>query len=51
MTWVGFEPMIPAFERAKTIHALERAATLIGFVHTYFKEFLKEYKSTKNIKY
>jgi hypothetical protein len=26
----GFEPMSPAFEEAKTVHALDRAATLIG---------------------
>jgi hypothetical protein len=30
MSRVGFEPMIPAFERAKTVHALDRAATVIG---------------------
>jgi hypothetical protein len=28
---VEFEPTIPAFERAKTVHALDRAATAIGF--------------------
>jgi hypothetical protein len=34
MSWVGFEPTIPAFERAKTVHALDRAATLSsGFWH------------------
>jgi hypothetical protein len=27
---VGFEPTIPAFERAKTVLALDRAATVIG---------------------
>jgi hypothetical protein len=27
---VGFEPTIPVFERAKTVHALDRAATVIG---------------------
>jgi hypothetical protein len=27
---VGFEPTIPAFERAKTVHALDRAATVTG---------------------
>jgi hypothetical protein len=27
---VGFEPTIPVFERAKTVHASDRAATLIG---------------------
>jgi hypothetical protein len=26
-TWVGFQPTIPVFERAKTVHALDRAAT------------------------
>jgi hypothetical protein len=26
MSWVGFEPTIPAFERPKTVHALTRAA-------------------------
>jgi hypothetical protein len=27
---VGFEPTIPVFERAKTFHALDRVATMIG---------------------
>jgi hypothetical protein len=26
---VGFEPTIPEFERAKTVHALDRATTVI----------------------
>jgi hypothetical protein len=30
MLRVGFEPMIPVFERAKTVHALHRAAIVIG---------------------
>jgi hypothetical protein len=30
MPLVGFEPTIPAFERAKTVHALDRSATVIG---------------------
>jgi hypothetical protein len=30
MPRVGFEPTIPVFERAKTVHALDRAATVIG---------------------
>jgi hypothetical protein len=33
MPWVGFEPTIPAFERAKTFHALDRVATVIGEPH------------------
>jgi hypothetical protein len=32
MPRVGFEPTIPDFERAKTVHAFVRAATVIGFV-------------------
>jgi hypothetical protein len=27
---VGFEPTILGFERAKTVHVLDRAATVIG---------------------
>jgi hypothetical protein len=27
---VGFEPTIPAFERAETVHALDRVATVVG---------------------
>jgi hypothetical protein len=30
MPRVGLELMIPAFERAKTVHDLDRAATVIG---------------------
>jgi hypothetical protein len=29
MPRVGLEPTIPAFERAKTVHALDRVATVI----------------------
>jgi hypothetical protein len=37
MPSVGFELTIPAFERTKTVHALDRAATVIGRVCTYPK--------------
>jgi hypothetical protein len=30
MPQVGFEPTIAVFERAKTVQALDRAATVIG---------------------
>jgi hypothetical protein len=30
MPWVASEPTIPVFERAKTVHALDCAATVIG---------------------
>jgi hypothetical protein len=35
MPWVEFEPTIPVFERAKTVHALERAATVIRNLSHY----------------
>jgi hypothetical protein len=39
-----FEPTIPGFERAKTIHALDRAATVIGMKeimrHNFFPGLL-----------
>jgi hypothetical protein len=38
MPRVGFEPTIPVFVRAKTVHALDRAATVIGyFKHTHIE--------------
>jgi hypothetical protein len=40
MARVGFEPMIPVSERAETVHALDRAATVIGlriFTTFYFQ--------------
>jgi hypothetical protein len=30
MPWVGFELTIAVFERAKTIHAIDRVATVIA---------------------
>jgi hypothetical protein len=32
MPQVGFEPTIPVFERATTVHALDRATTVIGIL-------------------
>jgi hypothetical protein len=34
MPEVGFEPTIPVFERAKTVHALDSTATVIGITTT-----------------
>jgi hypothetical protein len=34
MPRVGFEPTIPAFERAKKVHTLDRAATVIDYQGT-----------------
>jgi hypothetical protein len=36
---VGFEPTIPVFERGKTVHALDSAATVIGLVLRYTRNF------------
>jgi hypothetical protein len=36
---MGFESTIPAFERAKTVHALARAAAVIGWRQVHNEEF------------
>jgi hypothetical protein len=38
MPRVGFESTIPVFERTKTIHALDCAATVIGKESSYLTE-------------
>jgi hypothetical protein len=35
MSGVGFEPMTPVFEWAKTVRALEREATVINYRTDY----------------
>jgi hypothetical protein len=40
MPSLGFEPMIRAFEQAKTVYALDRAATVIGGMVVQILEFL-----------
>jgi hypothetical protein len=42
MTWVGFEPTVPASERAKTVHSLDRSATVTGQYLTYGPEITYE---------
>jgi hypothetical protein len=39
MARVWFEPKTPAFERAMTIHALDRAATVIGNLENRYQYF------------
>jgi hypothetical protein len=41
MPRVGFESTTPVFERAKTVHALDRAATVIGSLRLILMTFLK----------
>jgi hypothetical protein len=46
---VGFEPTDPVFERAKTVHALDRTASMIGILGTYLKEIQNNSgKTTQN---
>jgi hypothetical protein len=33
MLSIGFKPTIPEFERAKTVHSLDRAVTAIGYAY------------------
>jgi hypothetical protein len=44
MPRVGFEPMIPAYERAKTVRALNCAVTVISYqlclVHVFITEYM-----------
>jgi hypothetical protein len=44
MPWVGSEPMILASDRAKTVRALDRSATLTGVSIINDKKFKKKYK-------
>jgi hypothetical protein len=37
MPCVGYEPTIPASERGKTVHALDRSATVTGTISTKIK--------------
>jgi hypothetical protein len=39
MPKLGVEPTISVFELAKTVHALDRAATVIGTIKTYKTNF------------
>jgi hypothetical protein len=44
MPRVGFEVTIPPFERAKTVYALDRAATVIGILQNQ-KRYFRAYQS------
>jgi hypothetical protein len=47
MPWVGFEPAIPESKQAKTVHALDSAATVIGMnEHTPFEMILSPDKTS-----
>jgi hypothetical protein len=40
---VRFEPTTPVFERAKTVHASDHAATVIGFTALHLSQKLVQY--------
>jgi hypothetical protein len=42
MPWVGLEPTIPASERAKTVHVLDRSATVTGQFIYYILKMLSQ---------
>jgi hypothetical protein len=46
MPWVGLEPTIPTFERAKTVHALDRAVTVISVKRIYRQKYLRNRVTT-----
>jgi hypothetical protein len=41
MPQVGFQPTIPVFEQAKTVHASDRTATVIGTLSPHAYGYLK----------
>jgi hypothetical protein len=45
MTGVGIEPTTPVFKQAKTVHALQRAATVIGFIPVHFENILNNFQT------
>jgi hypothetical protein len=50
MTQVGFEPTIPVFKRAKTVHSLDREATMNGEVCKYCIQVQNKHKILKFLK-
>jgi hypothetical protein len=49
MSWVGFEPTIPAFELAKTVHALDCADTVIcRFTSVFLNVFVSVFRNTRH---
>jgi hypothetical protein len=53
MRRVGFEPTMPVFERAKTVHVLHCAATVIGrtlhvtYLSYYFATYVQLYQTVE----
>jgi hypothetical protein len=47
MPLVAFEPTIPAFGRAKTVHALDRSATVIAGSYNYDIQSIVSFYSSR----
>jgi hypothetical protein len=41
MTWVGFEPTIPASEHEKTVHASDRSIAVTGSEYKHSNKFAR----------
>jgi hypothetical protein len=48
MPWVELEPTIPAFERAKKVHALDRMATVMDLIIGLNKGIISDLRSLQN---
>jgi hypothetical protein len=49
MPGVGLDPTIPAFKRAKTVHALDRAATVIRISNQTTRRYIAEDGTGHNV--
>jgi hypothetical protein len=47
---VGFEPTISVLERAKTVRALDRAVTAIGFSTSKMESFYAEFDRYQSLR-
>jgi hypothetical protein len=49
MPLVGFETTVPASERAKAVHALDRSATVTGTVNITVRNYINTSELTSGI--
>jgi hypothetical protein len=50
MPYVGFETTIPGSERAKTVHALDRSATVTGTMNSYVPNISNNFRKSEDIR-
>jgi hypothetical protein len=51
MSLMGLKPTIPVYERAKTLHALNRVATMIGLVNSAAGYFVRKMKGVGHVSF